>query len=321
MGFPSEGTEGMYRNPLKQVQQFFLLRHPHAYRIYNLCSERAYDSAKFENRCEHHPFDDHNPPPFRLIKEFCESARNFLMQSPQNVISVHCKAGKGRTGTMIACYFVYCGMGTAEEALTLFGKMRTSNSKGVTIPSQIRYVHYFDRYCRLRRAGKPAPGKTTLFMEKVIIHGLGKSYGSSDLQFTLLQPNKMLEETNTVVEEKKARSCTSRKLAAPVYYKAADNYVWDLRSRVLDVCEDFRIEVYARTGLGGREKLFHCWLNTRFMQLEQNNGELSITVPKAELDKACKDSKHKKYAQDMYLQLTFGNVATATRIKSAELSV
>jgi phosphatidylinositol-3,4,5-trisphosphate 3-phosphatase/dual-specificity protein phosphatase PTEN len=33
----------------------------------------------------------------------------------------------------------------AESALNYFGVQRTKNNKGVTIPSQIRYVHYFDK--------------------------------------------------------------------------------------------------------------------------------------------------------------------------------
>jgi protein-tyrosine phosphatase len=337
MGFPSEGREGIYRNPLKQVQQFFTLRHPHAYRIYNLCSERSYDGAKFENCCEHHPFDDHNPPPFRLLKEFCESVRTFLSQSPQNVVSVHCKAGKGRTGTCIASYFVYSGMGSAQQALELFGRKRTSNSKGVTIPSQIRYVHYFDKYCRLRREDRPSPGRTTLFLEKVILHNIGRGSGS-DLHFTVLQPNKFLEDDGTSPcrrseersgpfpcaegqeAEKKPKSYSSRKLAAPSYYKQQDNFVWDLRHRVLDLSEDFRIELYGKSGLS-REKLFQCWLNTRFMVLERVGNEMVITIPKADLDKACKDKNHKKYGADMYLQLVFANGATATRIKRDELNI
>jgi len=319
MGFPSEGAEGMYRNPLKQVQQFFKLRHPNAYRIYNLCSERDYESSKFEERVRRFPFDDHNPPHFTLIKEFCEDARSFLEESPQNVISVHCKAGKGRTGTMIASYFVYSGLDDAAGSLAFFGKQRTSNAKGVTIPSQIRYVHYFDNYCSLRRAHKPAPGQTTLFIHRMYIRNVGKSYASGNVFFTLLQPSQEREEKEVVGENYKERLYSSRKLADPVYDRATDSLCWDFSKKLIDVNEDFRLE-FASKGSFGKEKLFQCWLNTRFVRTDLSSGEPRLVVPKRELDKACKDLKHKKFPESFCLEIVFSNLATATHIKEDELS-
>ena len=48
---------------------------------------------------------------------------------------------------MIACYLVYSKIcQDAESALRLFGEKRTRDAKGVTIPSLIRYVHYFAKF-------------------------------------------------------------------------------------------------------------------------------------------------------------------------------
>ncbi len=49
-GFPSEGVEGTFRNPMPQVQLFLSQRHPGSYRVYNLCSERSYDPVNFNGR-------------------------------------------------------------------------------------------------------------------------------------------------------------------------------------------------------------------------------------------------------------------------------
>ena len=39
-------------------------------------------------------------PPLPLMADFCERMTGWLSKHPDNVAVVHCKAGKGRTGTM-----------------------------------------------------------------------------------------------------------------------------------------------------------------------------------------------------------------------------
>ena len=104
MGFPSEGSEATYRNPMPQVQSFFKTFHPNQFKIYNLCSERHYDASKFGGvetggpsggnpECVRvFPFDDHNAPAFHMIVDLCIDAANFLnMKLPgdqENVVAI-----------------------------------------------------------------------------------------------------------------------------------------------------------------------------------------------------------------------------------------
>ena len=64
------------------------------------------------------------------------------------VVVVHCKAGKGRSGSM-ACSFLISERGwTPEDALARFTerRMRPKFGAGVTIPSQLRWISYVDRW-------------------------------------------------------------------------------------------------------------------------------------------------------------------------------
>lgn len=90
---------------------------------------------------------DHNPGPLPMIFKFSVDAVLFLAQHPDNTIAVHCKAGKGRTGLAICAYFVLQeAFKTSEEAVLAFNQRRTNNSKGLSIPSQMRYLQYFEQF-------------------------------------------------------------------------------------------------------------------------------------------------------------------------------
>lgn len=155
MGLPGSGISSIYRNSLTDTRNFLDTRHPNHYKIYNLCIEKdkKYKADLFPlgQVNDEFGFHDHNPPPFDLLLACCQDIHRFLQADPQNVVAIHCKAGKGRTGVIICCYLLYSRYcKSAYEALVFYGKVRTSDGKGVTIPSQIRYVYYFDHFVRWR---------------------------------------------------------------------------------------------------------------------------------------------------------------------------
>ena len=86
---------------------------------------------------------------FDVLEPLCADCLQFLSRNPNNVVAIHCKAGKGRTGVMIACFLLHDRFFTeADDALAFYGFSRTNDCEGVTIPSQRTYVHYFAALCK-----------------------------------------------------------------------------------------------------------------------------------------------------------------------------
>ena len=88
MGKPSTLIEGIYRNNLDDVLQFFNQRHFQHYKVYNLCEEDFYPPNTFFKQASF-PFQDHEAPPLNLIHPFCVDAKKFLDLDPENVVAIH----------------------------------------------------------------------------------------------------------------------------------------------------------------------------------------------------------------------------------------
>ena len=286
MGKPSTSIEGMYRNKLDDVKQFFNSRHPNHYKVYNLCKELVYPENVFYKQ-GYFPFIDHEAPPLNLIKPFCEDAKQFLDEDKKNVVAIHCKAGKGRTGTFISCLLLYMKFfDTAADCLKYYGMMRVENGRGVTVPSQIRYVFYFEQILK-KNIQCPMEFKVICLnkIRMVTIPNISSVKSGCTPTFSIENAGKSFKywEYN-----KNKESFDDTKPFAD--FQIGDNG--------FDVSGDVKITFYHFPVIGSKEKIFKLWFNTSFIP---DDGVL--VVNKDLIDKACKDKHCKKFKPNFKIEV------------------
>jgi len=142
MGYPGTAFEKAWRNSIDDIAKFLEVYHNNNYLVVNV-SERVYDPLPLQ-RVEYFGWPDHHPPSLPLLLACVQRIDNWLLADPHNVVAIHCMAGRGRTGTVIAAFLLYIKMfQNPADALSFFASRRSSKSEGVQVPSQIRFVEYF----------------------------------------------------------------------------------------------------------------------------------------------------------------------------------
>ena len=205
----------------------------------------------------------------------------FLKQDPKNVVALHCKAGKGRTGTAICCYMLHTGVAqSASEACDLFGKMRTMDGKGVTIPSQIRYISY---YHDCLKHGFPLK-QVKIVLKRVELQTTPRfdPDGGCDPYFIVNQaPQTMSDLKMKVIYNSKKTLKTKHVVKKELV--TLDGFEIELEG-------DYRIDFWDADTFSSDDKMFSFWFNTNFLDLHSKK----FTLQKSQLDSACKDKHNKR---------------------------
>ncbi|XP_066239716.1 phosphatidylinositol 3,4,5-trisphosphate 3-phosphatase TPTE2-like [Saccopteryx leptura] len=297
MSFPSSGKESFYRNPIQEVVQFLDTKHRNHYQVYNLCSERAYDPKYFHYRVHRIMIDDHNVPTLSEMVEFSKEAQDWMARDEKNILVIHCKGGKGRTGTMVcACLIALEIFRTAEGSLHYFGKRRTDKTsstkfQGVETPSQNRYVGYFADVKNIYNLTLP-PRKLLTIKKFVIysIQGVGKGNGN-DLEVQIIRDQKIVF------------FCSASENCRIVHDIERDSVIINLSNCPL-LCDDVKVRFLSSSGLPKYYDNcpFFFWFHTSFIQ----NNRLYLSRDK--LDNPHKAKTWKIYRPDFAVEIYFDEV-------------
>uniref|UniRef100_A0A2I3GKV7 Transmembrane phosphoinositide 3-phosphatase and tensin homolog 2 n=1 Tax=Nomascus leucogenys TaxID=61853 RepID=A0A2I3GKV7_NOMLE len=294
MSFPSSGRQSFYRNPIEEVVRFLDEKHPSHYRVYNLCSERAYDPKHFHNRVSRIMIDDHNVPTLHEMVVFTKEVNEWMAQDLANIVAIHCNGGKGRTGTMVCAFLIASEIFlTAEESLYYFGERRTdkthsSKFQGVETPSQNRYVGYFAQVKHLYNWNLPP--RQILFIKRFIIYSFHGDVCDLKVQ---------------IVMEKKV-----------VFSSTSSRYCWIMRNIETDkvfidvfdgppLYDDVKVQFFSSNLPKYYDNCsFFFWFNTSFIQ---NNR---LYLPRNELDNPHKQEAWRMYPPEFAVEILFGEMTS-----------
>ncbi|XP_041433959.1 tensin isoform X4 [Xenopus laevis] len=167
----STGTEeATFCRNLKDVAHMLKSKHGDNYLIFNL-SERRHDINKLHSKVLDFGWPDLHAPALENVCSICKAMDTWLNANPHNVVVIHNKGNRGRTGVVIAAYMHYSNISaSADQALDRFAMRRFYEDKVLPVaqPSQKRYINYFSGLL----SGAMKMNSKPLFLHHVIMHGI-----------------------------------------------------------------------------------------------------------------------------------------------------
>jgi phosphatidylinositol-3,4,5-trisphosphate 3-phosphatase/dual-specificity protein phosphatase PTEN len=273
LGFPAAGVEHIFRNPRLEVKRFLDSKHKGRFKLFNFCVEpgRYYDPEIFENRVCRFPYRDHNVPHLQVLDRFLKTAKSWLDEDAENVVALHCKAGKGRAGMMSCALLLHMGYCVdAKNAIAHYDKLRVWKEKALTVPSQIRYVSYAEKISNNIRVDKNFSYKDTAGVIRKILFRNNRNC-----------------KLGVVLEVQK--NCIGNK--EQVWESPTCSQEFDLSCKV---CGNVRLAIMTESG----KLVGSLWFNVSFFDAEK------IVFRKKEFDKLYKrDRHHKLFPEDFFVEV------------------
>uniref|UniRef100_A0A7S2ICW0 Phosphatidylinositol-3,4,5-trisphosphate 3-phosphatase n=1 Tax=Haptolina brevifila TaxID=156173 RepID=A0A7S2ICW0_9EUKA len=230
----------------------------------------------------------------------------WLDDHPRNVVAVHCKAGKGRTGLMVCCLLLWRGyFKSMADALDFYAKMRTDDMDGVTIPSQRRFCLYFEHWLTrpgCARSFSPE-GPPMLRIKYIALEPAPKALSARDCFFSILQSGGRCWRGEELTDSRSLGSKIKSSTVGLATPGRKPSLEWDwgpIGNGPLDLARGAVVRGDVRIDLHSKDKrVLRFWFHTAFVE----KGLLRLT--KIELDGPHKDRKCKHYEEEFAVSVYF----------------
>ncbi|XP_019942689.2 tensin-2-like isoform X1 [Paralichthys olivaceus] len=280
--FVPDLEEQGYRRNLQEVASMLKSKHQDKFLLLNL-SEKRHDITRLNQKVQDYGWPDLHAPPLDRICAVCKAMETWLTSDPSNVVVLHCKGNKGKTGVIVAAYMHYSKISAgADQALTTLAMRKFCEDKVSSSlqPSQNRYIYYFSGLL----SGTIKMNSSTLFLHQIIIPSLPNFQTRGGFfPFLKIYQSLQLVYTSGVYDPQSSRA---RKLCVTM-------------EPALLLKGDIMVKCYHRRSLAAeREVVFRVQFHTCTVHGAQ------LWFGKTELDVACTDDR---FPPDATVEFIFSN--------------
>ncbi|XP_040890001.1 tensin-2-like isoform X2 [Toxotes jaculatrix] len=274
--------EQRYRRNLQEVASMLKSKHQDKFLLLNL-SEKRHDITRLNQKVQDYGWPDLHAPPLDRICAICKAMETWLTSDPSNVVVLHCRGNKGKTGVIVAAYMHYSKISAgADQALTTLAMRKFCEDKVSSSlqPSQNRYIYYFGGLL----SGSIKMNSSPLFLHQILVPSLPNfQTGGGFYPFLKIYQSLQLVYTSGVYDPQSSRA---RKLCVTM-------------EPALLLKGDIMVKCYHRRSRAAeREVVFRVQFHTCTVHGAQ------LWFGKTELDLACTDDR---FPPDATVEFIFSN--------------